>query len=95
MKEVIPMKIKSGFMLRTIAGCKIVVAVGRRTVDFNGIINLNDTGAFLWERLEQGATEDELVTAILENYTDVDEPTARESVRNFVKTLRDGGCLDD
>ena len=89
------MKIKSGFMLRTIAGCKIVVAVGRRTVDFNGIINLNDTGAFLWERLEQGATEDELVSAILETYTDVDEPTARESVRNFVKTLRDGGCLDD
>lgn len=89
------MKIKSGFLLRTIAGCKIVVAVGRRTVEFNGIINLNDTGAFLWERLEKGATEDELVSAILETYTDVDEPTARESVRSFVKTLRDGGCLDD
>ncbi len=89
------MKIKSGFMLRSIAGCKIVVAVGKRTVDFNGIINLNDTGAFLWERLEKGATEDELVSAILENYIDVDEPTARESVRGFVKTLRDGGCLDD
>lgn len=89
------MKIKSGFMLRTIAGCKIVVAVGRRTIDFNGIINLNDTGAFLWERLEQGADEDELVAAILETYTDVDEPTARNSVRDFVKTLRDAGCLDD
>ena len=89
------MKIKSGFLLRTIAGCKIVVAVGRRTVEFNGIINLNDTGAFLWERLEKGATEDELVSAILETYSDVDEPTARESVRSFVKTLRDGGCLDD
>ncbi len=89
------MKIKSGFMLRTIAGCKIVVAVGRRTVEFNGIINLNDTGAFLWERLEQGATEDELVAAILDNYTDVDEPTARKSVQDFVKTLRDAGCLDD
>ena len=89
------MKIKSGFMLRTIAGCKIVVAVGRRTVEFNGIINLNDTGAFLWERLEQGATEDELVAAILDNYTDVDEPTTRKSVQDFVKTLRDAGCLDD
>ena len=89
------MKIKSGFMIRSIAGCKIVVATGRRSVEFNGIINLNDTGAFLWERLEKGATEDELVSAILDSYTDVDEPTARESVRSFVKTLRDGGCLDD
>ena len=89
------MKTKSGFMLRSIAGCKVVVSVGKRTLDFNGIINLNDTGAFLWERLEQGATEDELVKAILENYTDVDEATARQSVVNFVKTLRDAGCLDD
>ena len=89
------MKIKSGFMLRTIAGCKIVVSVGKRTLDFNGIINLNDTGAFLWERLERGATEDELVQAILESYTDVDEETARSSVREFVDTLREADCLDD
>ena len=89
------MRIKSGFLLRTIAGSKIVVAVGRRTIEFNGIINLNDTGAFLWERLEQEATEDELVAAILESYTDVDEPTARKSVQDFVKILRDAGCLDE
>lgn len=89
------MKIKSGFMMRTIAGCKIVVSVGKRTLDFNGIINLNDTGAFLWERLERGATEDELVQAILENYTEVDEETARSSIREFVATLREAGCLDE
>ena len=89
------MKIKSGFLLRSIAGCKVVVSVGKRTLDFNGIINLNDTGAFLWERLEQGSDEDALTAAILENYTDVDEATARSSVRDFVNTLREAGCLDD
>lgn len=88
------MKIKSGFILRSIAGCKVVVSVGKRTKDFNGIINLNDTGAFLWERLEKGSTEDELVTAILSNYTEVDEPLARQSVRSFIQTLSDAGCLD-
>lgn len=89
------MKIKSGFMMRSIAGCKVVVSVGKRTLDFNGIINLNDTGAFLWERLEQGADEDQLTAAILENYTEVDEATARQSVKYFVGTLREAGCLDD
>ena len=89
------MKIKSGFMLRSIAGCKIVVSVGKRTLDFNGIINLNDTGAFLWEMLENGADEDALVAGILENYTDVDKPTARKSVREFVQTLREADCIDD
>lgn len=88
------MKIKSGFILRSIAGCKVVVSVGERVLDFNGIINLNDTGAFLWKRLEAGATEDELVAAILENFTEVDEPTARESVRSFTKTLLDAGVID-
>ena len=89
------MKIKSGFMMRSIAGCKVVVSVGKRTLDFNGIINLNDTGAFLWERLEQGATEEQLTAAILEQYTDVDEAAARESVAEFINTLREAGCLDD
>lgn len=89
------MKIKSGFILRSIAGCKVVVSVGKRTMDFNGIINLNDSGAFLWERLEQGADEDTLVAAILENYTDVDEETARASVRDFVNSLREADCLDE
>jgi hypothetical protein len=88
------MKTKSGLILRSIAGCQIVVSVGERVLDFNGMINLNDTGAFLWKRLEVGATEDELVAAVLEAYTDVDEQTARESVRAFTKTLLDAGVID-
>ena len=89
------MKIKSGFLLREVAGCKIAVPVGKRTADFNGMVNLNGTGAFLWKLLEQGATEDSMTEAILENYEDVDEPTARDSVRSFVKTLSEAGVLDD
>ena len=88
------MKIKSGYMLRSIAGCHIVVSVGKRTLDFNGMINLNDTGAFLWKRLEQGATEDELTAAILENYVNVDEPTARKAVKDFIASLEQAKCLE-
>lgn len=89
------MKIKSGYMMRTIAGCTIVVAVGKRTVDFNGIINLNGTGAFLWELLEKGSDEDAMTAAILDKYEDVNETTARNSVREFVRLLREENLLDD
>ena len=41
------MKIKDGYMVREVAGSQIVVPVGERTVDFNGIITLNETAAFL------------------------------------------------
>ena len=89
------MKIKSGFILRTIAGCNVVVTVGKRTLDFNGMINLNETGAFLWKQLEHETTEDALVLAVLENFEEVDEETARSSIREFLDTLRESGCIDE
>jgi hypothetical protein len=58
------------------------------------MITLNGTGAFLWQRLEQGASEEELVAAILENYSDVDEDRARRSVEGFLRKLREIDCLE-
>ena len=57
------MKIKEGFVLRTIAGSNIVVPVGAASIDFNGMITLNDSGAFLWKELEQGGDADSLTVA--------------------------------
>ena len=89
------MKIKSGFLHRSIAGCDVVVPIGKRTADFNGMVNLNESGSFLWTLLEQGTTEDAMTAAVLDRYTDVDEKTARESIRDFVKILSDAGLLED
>ena len=50
------MKIKDGFILREVAGSFVVVAVGKRAGEFNGVINLNQTSAFMWRMLEKGAT---------------------------------------
>ncbi len=86
------MKIKEGYMLRTVAGCSVVVAVGMSTMDFNGMINLNDTGAFLWKKLESGASEDELVSAMLSEY-DVDEETAKHDIDAFLKKLKEAELL--
>ena len=62
------MKIKDGFLLRQVGGNQVVVPVGAQTVDFRCIITLNETGAFLWQRLQQPATQDGLVEALLEEY---------------------------
>ena len=80
------MKIKDGFVLREVAGSFIVVAVGEAVKNFNGIINLNETGAFLWKILESGATKEELIAKLLEEY-DVDEKTATEDVSKFINKL--------
>ena len=78
------MKIKKGFILREVAGNNIVVAVGDAVKSFNGVINVNETGAFLWKLLENDTTEEKLVTALLEEY-DVDEELAKKELKTFCK----------
>ena len=82
------MKIKDGFILREVAGSFIVVAVGEAVKNFNGIVNLNETGAFLWKILEKGAEKEDLIKALLAEY-EVDEKTADTDVSAFIEKLRE------
>ena len=54
------MKIKSGFIVRKIADQHMAVPVGERSQELHGMIGLNETGAFLWELLEEDQTEESL-----------------------------------
>ncbi len=87
------MKIKSGFILREVAGSFIVVAVGDAVKEFNGVINLNETGAFLWKQLQQGSDEEELTKALLNEY-DVEEGIARADAKNFIAKLTEAGLVE-
>ncbi|MBO7345882.1 MAG: PqqD family protein [Clostridia bacterium] len=86
------MKIKDGFILREVAGSYIVVAVGSAVKTFNGVINLNQTGAFLWELLQKGAEKEDLVKALLEEY-EVDEQTASKDVDVFIEKLEQANLI--
>lgn len=87
------MKVKNGFILRSIAGSNIVVPVGAASVDFNGMITLNDSGAFLWKELEKGGDVESLTAALLREY-EVDEDTARRCSADFIDKLNEAGCLE-
>lgn len=85
------MKIKDGFILRSVADQTVVLPVGD-DLDLNMMITLNETGTFLWERLQSETSEDALVAALLGEY-DVDEATARKAVVTFVGKLESNGFL--
>ena len=87
------MKIKEDFILRKVADSYVVVPVNKMTLDFNGIINLNETGAFLFELLQKGAERDELVDKILEEY-DVDREKAEADIDVFIQKVRDADVLE-
>ena len=87
------MKLKSGFVLRQIGGSYVVVAVGLQTLDFKGMIRLNETGAFLWEKLTaEDCTKEDLIAALTTEY-EVDEATASRDVDAFVVSLKEADLL--
>ncbi len=88
------MKTKKGFMLRSVGNRHVVVAIGKASEEFNGLITLNDSGAFLWTELSKGCTYDELLAKMLETY-EVDEATAKAGLDQFLKTARDADLIEE
>ena len=86
------MKLKEGFLLRNVAGQAVVLPMSG-TLELNMMITLNETAAFLWERMQSESSEDALVQALLGEY-DVNEATARTAVAGFLKKLNDNGFLE-
>ncbi len=81
------MKLKSGFVLREVAGSCVVVPTGAE-LNFNGMISLNETGKLIWTCLENDTSIDEIIAALLAEYNDIDEATARMAVEDFIEKLR-------
>ena len=86
------MKIKDGFILRKVGTQYVAAATGKASENFNGIIRLNESGAFVFRQLQEGATAEELAARLLEEY-DVDEAAARQNVDHFLAALKEADAL--
>lgn len=86
------MRVKEDFFLKRIAGMQVVVPVGTENVNFQGMITLNETGAFLWELLTEERSKDELIAALLEEY-DVTEEKAAADIDRFIAKLQEADLL--
>ena len=88
------MKIKDGFIVRQVAGSYIAMPIGERAEEINGVIELTQGGAFLWEKLSEDTTTDALVAELLSKF-DVDDETARRDTIAFVDNLRANNLLEE
>lgn len=87
------MKIEKEFILREIAGDYVIIPTGTTTLEFNGLITVNELGAFIWERLQEETAEEKLVKAIIEEY-EVDEETAKTDLKEFLDILKECQILN-
>jgi len=85
------MKLKSGLMLRQVAGENIVLSTGEE-VELAGVVTLNETACVLWRCLESGAELSDLTAALLAEY-DVDEATAAAHAAAFVDKMKEVNFL--
>lgn len=87
------MKIKDGFMLREIVDTWVVIPLGERVVEFNGIMTLSETGALLWKEIEEGKDVNSLVDSIIAEY-DIDKEAALADTLEFISTIEKNGLLE-
>ena len=88
------MKIKEGFLLRSVAGNEVVIPTGKAAVEFHGMMSLNGVAAFLWKKLETPTDRDSLVEALLAEY-DVEKARAENDVDAFLAQLREKNFLEE
>lgn len=88
------MKIEQSFILRKIAGDYVIIPTGKTALSFNGMITVNEQGAFLWQKLRDGISEEQLVDATLAEY-EIDRQTAQTDVQEFLDILRKCNILTE
>ena len=82
------MKIKEGYIIKKLGSGYVVVTVGDASRDFNGVISLNQSGAFLWQSIQDGLdTREKLIRAMLDRYENVDEATAAADLEEFLNVV--------
>ena len=89
------MKAKKGFNLHTVCGAQIIVAEGVENIDFSNIISMNESAAYLWNKVQHLAdfNEDTLVELLTEEY-DTTEDVARRDAHALIGQWSQIGIIE-
>lgn len=88
------MKIKDGFVLKSVAGENIVMPAGDNIKKFDGAVVLNEVAAFIWTKLEKGASRNELIEHVLSEF-DVDADKAADDLDALLEKLSGYGVIEE
>lgn len=81
------MKIKEGFVLREVLGDYLVVAVGDRVKEFNGMLTLNATSKLIFEGIKKGLEIDQIANLLVGEY-EISKDKAVRDVNSVVETFK-------
>lgn len=89
------MKLKKGFKLRPLAREFILTAEDISQVNFNKMISMNSTAAYLWEAVaDKEFTAGDLAALLVEKY-EVDEATALKDSESIAEKWIEAGIAEE
>lgn len=81
--------------MRTLGQEYILVAEGLEAANFNRMISMNASAAFLWKEVEDKEFDSEmLVQLLLDNY-DIAREVAEKDVAALLKSWKEAGVVED
>lgn len=80
-------------ILRKVAGENILIPTGKMSLKIHGMVSLTESGALLWQQLQNGCGKEELVNALLAEY-EVDRQTAEADVSSFLERMEKLGLVE-
>ena len=86
------MKINGEYVLREIAGEYILVPIGNTAMEMNGMITLNEVGVFIWNKMQDEYTCEQLLKSVLDEF-DIDEEHARSDLTEFLQQLEEAHLI--
>ena len=91
------MKRNNSYTLKKLAGVPYLLPYGQMQADFKRGMRINETGAFLWEILEQEHTREELLSKCAKHYeaTESDLPLLEKDIHQFLNEMIACGILID
>jgi hypothetical protein len=85
------MRIKDGFTMRSMVGQHVVIGEGIAQVNFNKMITMNDSAAYLWESVkDKGFTVEDLANLLFDRYEVTPETAAADAAKIVNKWIEAG-----
>lgn len=88
------MKIKEGFILREMCGENIVAAEGLENINFNKLISLNESAAYLWNELQGKEFSIEEMAELLIARYGIDKELALKDSANLYEAWKNAGIAE-
>lgn len=90
------MRLKSGVILREVAGQYVIVPTGKRVQEITSMIYISSSAAYLWKYMvDKDFEKADLVKRIMDHYVGVTEEKASADIDKFLKILSDNNVLEN